>query len=295
MADTYIYSLEGNHQRLDGGAMFGNAPRAVWEKWAPPDSVGRIDLACRALLIEHSGKRILCETGIGAFFEPKMAERFGVQNPERHMLIESLKANDIDPDSIDYLILSHLHFDHAGGILPTYKEIQNGNSQLLFSKAQYVVGREAWERALHPHFRDKASFIPGLTDKLEKSGRLVIVEEDINTLEGTLSDRLFFRRSFGHTPGQLHVGFRGDRKTVFFCGDLIPGRSWVHVPITMGYDRYPELLIDEKSELYSIADAENWLLFFTHDVDTAAAEIALNAQGKYVPTHEIRTLQHYAI
>ena len=293
MTETFIWSIEGNHQRLDGGAMFGNAPRAVWEKWAPPDEAGRIDLACRALLIEHCGQRILCETGIGAFFEPKMAERFGVQTPDRHLLLESLKAHNIPPESVDYVILSHLHFDHAGGLLPTYKEIQAGNDGLVFPKARYIVGKEAWERALHPHSRDRASFIPGLTDKLERTGRLTLIEGD--RLKADLSDRFFFRQSSGHTPGQLHVGFRGDQKTVFFCGDLVPGRPWVHVPITMGYDRFPELLIDEKSELYSIAAQMKWLLFFTHDVDTAAAEVSQNEGGKFVPINEIKTLQHYVI
>src|SRR5690242_19398635 len=93
---TKISSVDGNRQWLDGGAMFGNAPRPVWEKWLAPDDRGRIPLACRALLIETDGKRILCETGIGAFFEPKMADRFGVENSSRHILLENLKALDLN-------------------------------------------------------------------------------------------------------------------------------------------------------------------------------------------------------
>ena len=75
---------------LDGGAMFGNAPRAVWEKWTKPDERGRIELACRALLLDIDGKRVLCEAGIGAFFEPKLAERFGVLNNQKNQLLLSL-------------------------------------------------------------------------------------------------------------------------------------------------------------------------------------------------------------
>ena len=75
-----LHSIIGNSQKLDGGAMFGNVPRAMWERWIAPDAENRIPLACRALLADGlAGKRVLFETGIGAFFEPRMRERFGVK------------------------------------------------------------------------------------------------------------------------------------------------------------------------------------------------------------------------
>lgn len=147
-------SVLGNGQWLDGGSMFGNVPRPMWEKWLTPDATGRIPLACRALLVEINGQRFLCETGIGAFFEPRLAERFGVQSPERHLLLDNLQDLGLREEDIDYIILSHLHFDHAGGLLPTHQEIKNRGEHLLFPRAQYLVGKEAWTRAEHPHFRD---------------------------------------------------------------------------------------------------------------------------------------------
>jgi glyoxylase-like metal-dependent hydrolase (beta-lactamase superfamily II) len=155
------------------------------------------------------------------------------------------------------------------------------------------VGREAWERALKPHARDRASFIPELTSQLEQSGRLMIVDGD--HLPGCFADRLFFRKSFGHTPGHLHTGFRGDQQTVFFCGDLIPGRAWIHLPITMGYDRFPEMLIDEKANLYETAVRDHWLLFFTHDPEVAAAHVRRDEKGKFVPRDEIKVLNQSTI
>ncbi len=276
-----ITSIEGNRQLLDGGAMFGNAPRPVWEKWIKPDAIGRIPLACRCLLIEFNGLKVLCETGIGAFFEPKLAERFGVQTPDRHLLLENLKAAGHSPESIDYVILSHLHFDHAGGLLPTYQEIQNGNRELVFPKAKFIVGQEAWERALHPHSRDKASFIPELTGKLKDSGRLIIYPKD--PLPKDLQGAFEFVITGGHTPGQMHTLFKGEKDKVFFCGDLIPGRPWVHLPITMGYDRFPEQLIDEKAALYTRAVPEHWLLFFTHDSEAAGSHVRSGPSGRFEP------------
>lgn len=279
-----LYALLGNHQKLDGGSMFGNAPKAVWERWIEPDEQNRIPLACRCLLIkESSGRILLCETGIGAFFEPKLKDRFGVQEQE-HVLLQQLQALDLSPEQIDVIILSHLHFDHAGGLLKAWQE--GHKSSLAFPKAKLVLGREAWNRALNPHPRDRASFIPELTELLKErlqAGALELVEqsEDRTYQSQILGDEYQFYVSHGHTPGQLHLEVPCARGPLLFCGDLIPGVAWVHLPITMGYDRYPELLIDEKEALLSRLLERNGWLFFTHDPIYACAELERDHQGRY--------------
>jgi glyoxylase-like metal-dependent hydrolase (beta-lactamase superfamily II) len=279
--ETFLFSsVEGNGQALDGGAMFGNVPRALWSRWEAPDSHGRIYLACRTLLIETEGVKILCETGIGAFFEPKLAKRYGVQNSNRHELLKNLAVLDIKEEEIDYVILSHLHFDHAGGLLPSYQEQKKEKKDLCFPNAYYVVGKKAFQRACQPHLRDKASFIPGLTEKLKQSDRLILVEGD--KIPNVLEKYLSFIFTDGHTPGQMHVLFRSQTgERIFFAGDLIPGRAWVHLPVTMGYDRWPEKLIEEKQSLYKKAEKEKWLLFFTHDQNIACARIRKNEKARY--------------
>lgn len=274
--------------------MFGNAPRPVWEKWTPPDSLGRIQLSCRALLIEFNGKKILCEAGIGNFFDPKLATRYGVESPESNLLIENLHKAGFSPDQIDYVILSHLHFDHAGGLLPSFAEMKSGNTGLLFPNAQYIVGKRAWERACHPHSRDRASFIPELNERLLKSKRLLILPD--NPTPSDIGPNIEFLETDGHTPGQLHVLFKSpDHGKVFFCGDLIPGIPWVHVPITMGYDRFPERLIDEKSTILQRALAENWLLFFTHDPVYAAAFVEKRDDGRFVTRQTFEQLSQFGL
>lgn len=290
MSPVNISAVEGNRQLLDGGAMFGNAPRPVWEKWIAPDSLGRIPLACRSLLIEFDNIKVLCETGIGAFFEPKLADRFGVQTPDRHLLLENLKKLGVDPENINYVILSHLHFDHAGGLLPTFQEMQQGQTELVFPNATFLVSDEAWARALHPHSRDKASFIPGLTDKLKATGKLVILPKD--PIPEPLKGRFEFPQTHGHTPGHMHTLFTGEKQKVFFCGDLIPGQAWIHAPITMGYDRFPELLIDEKTKTYERAVKEHWLMFFTHDPFVAGSCVKKTESGKFEYTEPEETMTH---
>ena len=288
-----LWSIRGNSQKLDGGAMFGNAPKAVWEKWAPADESNRIELACRALLASPlGGKTVLFETGIGAFFEPKLRERYGVQEP-RHILIDSLREAGFEHEDIDVVVLSHLHFDHAGGLLAPWAE--GRAPELLFPNATFVVGAAHWQRAMHPHPRDRASFIPELPALLEASGRLEIVSGEHSQV---LGESVHFSFSDGHTPGLMLAEIVGPLEVdgrrhggVVFCADLIPGRSWVHVPITMGYDRNAELLIDEKRAFLEDKLARNVHLFFTHDPQCALAQVARDDKGRFGTTHELGELK----
>jgi len=270
-----LTSIAGNGQRLDGGAMFGNAPRPVWERWIAPDDNNRIPLACRAMLVREAGRTVLCETGIGAFFEPRLRERYGVVEAE-HVLLRSLAAAGVAPEAIDVVVLSHLHFDHAGGLLTAWAP--GAAPALVFPRARFVVGAEAWERARHPHPRDRASFIPGLCELLEASGRLELVDGERSPL---LGDGWRFHTSSGHTPGLLLAEVAMPAGPVVFAADLIPGRAWVHVPITMGYDRYPELLIDEKAALLADLVARGGRLFYTHDPEIALSGVARDDDGRY--------------
>ncbi len=292
-----LWSIRGNTQKLDGGAMFGNAPRAVWEKWAAPDDLNRIELACRALLASPlAGKTVLFETGIGAFFEPKLRERYGVQEP-RHVLMESLREAGFEHEDIDVVVLSHLHFDHAGGLLAQWSE--GREPELLFPNATFLVGAEHWQRALHPHPRDRASFIPELPALLQASGRLEIVDGPYSK---ALGNSVRFSFSDGHTPGLMLAEIVGPEQAdgqarggVVFCADLIPGRSWVHVPITMGYDRNAELLIDEKRSFLEDKLARNVHLFFTHDPQCALAQVARDEKGRFGTVHEQGELKARAL
>ncbi len=270
-----LTAIEGNLQRLDGGSMYGNAPREVWKNWSPPDERNRIPLACRGLLFEPGdGRRILFETGVGAFFEPKLRERFGVE-PAEHLLLENLRKHGLSDESIDIVVLSHLHFDHAGGMLSAF----DGNeSRLLFPKAKYYVGREQWERARKPHSRDRASYVPPLNALLEKSGRLVLVDRDRDT---DLAPLIKFRFSDGHTPGLMMSRIALPKGPLVFVSDLIPASPWVHVPITMGYDRYPELLIEEKQKLLEEMLKENGALFFTHDPTLPCGRVKQDPKGRF--------------
>jgi glyoxylase-like metal-dependent hydrolase (beta-lactamase superfamily II) len=294
MVTRKLWAIRGNSQRLDGGAMFGNAPRPVWERWIAPDDRHRIPLACRAMLIEEqrddgSQRRVLFEAGIGAFFEPKLRDRYGVVEPE-HVLLRSLEKVGLSHEDVDVVVLSHLHFDHAGGLLSAFEP--GKPPSLLFSKARFVVGTEAWERAKHPHPRDRASFIPELVTLLEESGRLELVDGARST---TLGEGYTLHRSEGHTPGLVLAEVESSQGPVVFAADLIPGRPWVHLPITMGYDRFPKRLIDEKEALLTDLLARSGRLFFTHDPECALSRVTRDASGRFAAGESVFDPQGLAL
>jgi glyoxylase-like metal-dependent hydrolase (beta-lactamase superfamily II) len=285
-----LQSLLGNSQKLDGGAMFGNVPRTMWEKWLPPDDQHRIDLACRCLLVQNlDGKTVLFETGIGAFFEPKMRERFGVVESE-HVLLQSLAKLGLTDADIDVVVLSHLHFDHAGGLLAAWQPDQP--PRLLFPNATYVVSEACWQRAQAPHARDRASFIPALQPLLQESGRLELISGPVSA---SLGPKVRMHFSDGHTPGLMLAELRDGQSGVLFCADLIPGAAWVHLPVTMGYDRNAELLIDEKRALLTELNQRDTKLFFTHDPNFAIAKIHFDGAHKFSAVEGIAELRDYRL
>ena len=268
----------GNSQKLDGGAMFGNAPKALWTRWAPADELNRIDLACRCLLVEEdSGRRVLLETGIGAFFQPKLAQRYGVQE-SRHVLLDGLAELGLAHEDIDLVVLSHLHFDHAGGLLSAWDA--EHPPTLLFPNARFLTGARHWARATAPHPRDRASFLPQLNAQLEVSGRLELIDGEHSP---TLGPGWRFHHSDGHTPGLLLTELATPQGPLLFAADLIPGAAWVHAPITMGYDRFPELLIEEKTALLQDLVERGGRLFFTHDPKLDTARVVRDERGRFTP------------
>jgi len=268
-----LHVIEGNYQKLDGGSLFGNAPKALWSQWITPDSLNRIQLSTRALLIQtNQGENILLETGIGAFFEPKLKERFGIDQKE-HILLKSLATIGLKDSDINHVILSHLHFDHAGGLLSAY---DNTPTTLLFPNAHFYVSKTQWQRASNPHPRDKTSFIPLINQLLENSNKLHFIEKETHpNLPFT------FSTSNGHTPGMLLTKIKTKQGPLIFTSDLIPGSLWIHTSISMGYDRFPELIIDEKKILLDSLVKEKGYCFFTHCPSNPCVSIQQNEKGKF--------------
>ena len=244
-------------------------------------------------------KKIFClKQGWAHFFSPKLKLRYGVF-PDTHVLLEALGALGISHEAIDIIVLSHLHFDHVGGLLQAYSN-PNPNPksdskslscepklELLFPNAKFLVSRAAFERNKAPLLRDRVSFISEIPGLLEQSGRLELIESD-QVQHALLGENFKFWWSNGHTPGMLCTeikvpGIAGspEFKPLVFAADLIPARFWCHTGFAMGYDRCAEQLLEEKTRLLNYLSEQKGRLFFTHDPDYAVGCVEKTGVGKF--------------
>jgi glyoxylase-like metal-dependent hydrolase (beta-lactamase superfamily II) len=248
---------------LDGGAMFGVVPKTLWEKCLKPDSLNRIDLAARCLLIEHppSGRRILVDVGLGERWNDKQKEIYKIRTQGVKTWLECM---GLGLEDITDVILTHLHFDHAGGIVKK----ENNTLVPMYPKAVYHVQRSQVKWAYAPTERDRVSFRKEDISILEQS-QLLNLRED----EGEIIPGIEILVTQGHTPGHQLVKVSSEGHTLIFCGDLIPTRFHIKIPYIMAYDNFPLTTLEEKKKLLQEAASKEWLLFFEHDPNIPLAKI----------------------
>lgn len=256
---------------LDGGAMFGTVPRVIWEKTNPPDEKNRIAMEARALLLLGEKRRVLVDTGNGGHFIEKYGEKLGAKFAEIYgvqsggpTLESSLKTHGLSTGDITDVILTHLHFDHAGGST----QFEGGRIIPTFKNARYYVQRENLKTAEQPNLRERASYLPANFKPLLDAGVLELLDGPLELFNG-----VSLLLSFGHTHAQQLVKVSDSKNTLVYGGDLIPTSSHVRLPFVMGYDLDPLKIIDEKSQLLEQAAQGQWLIYFEHDPYFDAARI----------------------
>lgn len=258
--------------KLDGGAMFGVVPKVFWQEHHPADEHNRIQLVLRCLLAEHGDRRILVDTGIGDRWEDKKKGIFAIERRPNQLVAELAEAG-LTRDSITDVVLTHLHFDHAGGALRTV----DGDPAPVFPAARHWVQQRHWDWAQSPSERDQASFRAEDFQALSELGRLQLVDGAAEIMPGVRVSPVN-----GHTPGQQMVEFDTGNGTVVYCGDLIPFVSQLHVPWIMGFDLNPLLTVTEKTQFLTRAAEEGFVLVFEHDPRFEAATVKF-ADGRFQP------------
>lgn len=259
---------------LDGGAMFGTVPKSLWQKTNPADDQNRIRMEARALLLKGHGRNILIDCGNGSDFIEKYGEKLGGKFQEIYAvdssgptLISSLKSFDVTPEEITDVILTHLHFDHAGGATC----FRNGKVVPTFSNAKYYVQKENFETAKNPNIREKASYLAANFEPLVQAGVLQLLSGPTE-----IFPYINVQLSHGHTIGQQNVLISDDDSGIFYCADLIPTSSHIRLAWIMGYDLDPLKIIEEKRKALGEAANKNWYLYFEHDPDCDAAKVSAN-------------------
>jgi glyoxylase-like metal-dependent hydrolase (beta-lactamase superfamily II) len=255
--------------KLDGGAMFGIIPKPLWSRVIAADEQNRIQLSLRVMLIRTAHKNILIDTGIGDYHGDKFDDRFGVEG-NKNPLIKILKESfDLNPSDITDLIISHLHFDHVGGLG------SDSPHKLLFPEATIHVHRQHYDYALNPTDRDAGSFhmqyFKTLLDAADANGKLHWLEGSDGLILADGPERIHFKCSFGHTP---YLMYAWDENFIYMA-DLVPTAHHIPIPWVMGYDISPGQTTKDKKDFYEFIAAEKKTMIFEHDIQTWGAKIAV--------------------
>jgi glyoxylase-like metal-dependent hydrolase (beta-lactamase superfamily II) len=275
-----LHIIETGYFKLDGGAMFGVVPKTLWSRTNPADSMNRIDLAARSLLIEDGNRLILIDAGMGNKQEDRFFRHFGLYGNDS--LDESIKKAGFARTDITDVFLTHLHFDHCGGAV-RWNENKTAY-ELSFPNARYWSNKQHWEWAVNPNEREKASFLSENLRPIQESGQLCFIETPKTSFASDCG--LGFGVLFvnGHTEKQMipHISYRG--KTLVFMADLLPTAGHLPLPYIMGYDVRPLQTLEEKKRFLSRAADENFVLFMQHDANNPLITVQHTDRG--VRLHE---------
>lgn len=242
--------------------MFGVVPKVLWEKTTDADDQNRIQLVTRTLLaINRKNDRVfLVDTGCGPKWAAKDAERYAIKH-DPAAISSALESLGLTTDAVTDVVVTHLHFDHNGG-LTDWVDDPSGPTRLLYPRARHWLHRRHWEHARNPHIKDSGSFLDADLAALADSDQLRLLDGD---LPAPPCEGMEWFISHGHTPYHLHPIFRDDRRSLLFAGDLVPTIAHLRLAWVMAYDVQPMVTIEEKSELFRRCFEHGLTLAFPHE------------------------------
>jgi len=251
-----LHTINTGLFKLDGGAMFGVVPKAIWQKTNPADSNNLCTWAMRCLLIEDGNKLTLIDTGIGNKQDEKFFSHYYLHGDDS--MNKSLANLGFSMDEVTDVFLTHLHFDHVGGA------VVRNNEKLApaFKNATYWSNEKHWQWAAEPNAREKASFLKENILPIKESGQLKFVEEKEN-IEWQKGINISF--AYGHTDAMMLPKMSYKGKTIVYMADLLPSVGHLPLPYVMAYDMFPFKTLTEKQAFLEEAVENNYILYLEHD------------------------------
>ncbi len=235
----------------DAGAAMGVLPRPLWPKNIPVDSKNRVQASINLLYIESAGKKIIVDTGLGNRLDNKIMK---IYSPSRENILTALDDNSIDRNDIDYVILTHLHFDHAGGLISNI----NGEDVVTFPNAKHVIQQKEWDIALNPDTLNQAAY------SYENHLSLIDNEKNLKLVDGDydVTDEVKVILTGGHTNGFQIVKI-GSEKPVYYTADILSRQLNLRIPLCFSYDVCRR----------DTAKAKEWIL---EDLEKMSGRLILN-------------------
>jgi len=258
-----ILSIVENSFKIDGGAMFGVVPKIIWQKVYPPDENNMVKLDINLLLIRADGENILIDAGIGDALSERQKKMFGVERSSH--LEKGLAEQNLRPEDIDLVLLTHLHADHAGGVMSLD---ESGRKVPRFPNARHVVQIKEWKEAMHRDERTSATYFTSNLKILEEEKLLELIDGEDEAATGI---RLI--NTGGHTPGHQAVLMEDGENEILWAGDIIPSTHHLRIPYVASVDLFPRETMEQKKRFLQMCSRDGWILAFDHDLKVKLGKI----------------------
>lgn len=261
--DVEIFSIVENRFKIDGGAMFGVVPKLIWGKLVDCDEKNRVDLDLNLVLVKTRQKNILIDAGMGNALSDRMKKIYGVERESE--LHTGLVSAGLKPEDIHIVILTHLHLDHAGGVV---KFDEKGTKVPTFTNARHIVQSQEWNDALAPDDRTAATYFPENFLVLEDSKLVELVDG-----EKEIEPGIKVIPTGGHTRGHQAVLIETGDEKILCPGDIIPTRNHLRVPYVASVDLYPLETMAMKKQFLGKCLNDGCKVAFDHDTELKLAKL----------------------
>ncbi|MFP4547012.1 MAG: MBL fold metallo-hydrolase [Fidelibacterota bacterium] len=261
---------------MDCGAVFGVVPKALWQRQVQCDEKNRMLMSLNCLLLESAVRKILVDTGLGNGLGEKLRKIYNIQ--DNTSIADSLAEKGLKPEDITDVLVTHLHFDHAGGL------IDHPTKEPFFRNARYYTGKQQFQWAQSPSLIDRASYKKRNYMPLYESGRLQLLKPGEQPF-----DNIRLYQTTGHTPGMITLEINDNQSPVYYCTDIFPTHFHIPVNYISAYDLHPLDLLREKQFFLKKIQKNKGILIFPHDPLLAAASVA-NVNNDYQINKTYKTI-----
>ena len=280
LGNFQLKTISGGRFRVDGGTMFSVVPKALWSKVFPADDQNNIPQATNCVLVQSGNRNVLIDTGYGSKMSDKQRKNFVAEDGDP--LLASLQSAGISVEEIDTVILSHLHFDHAGGAT---RRTDDGQLELTFPKAEYIAQRREWVTATAGFPELQAAYPQDNLGPLEQAGQLRLIDGNVEIVPGIRSIV-----TGGHTEGHSALVIESEGETAVFLADICPTSRHLPASWCMSYDVDLLQVRRVKPELLGQIADNGWWALFDHDPDHAAAKLRRHEKRNFTVTETLAEL-----
>ena len=250
-----IHSFVEQDFRLDGGSMFGVIPKSLWGKMIPADENNLIPMKTNIFVLKAHGKNMIFDAGLGDTLsdrEKKIYTAGGISHLE-----SGLASLDLTPDDIDYVILTHLHTDHAGGAV----KLEQGEFVPRFKNARYIVSKEEWQTATNPDERTAAVYVPQRYLALKNAGQVEMIDANTELFPGIRAEY-----TGGHTKGHYGLQMESAGRKVWYYADIYCTSHHMRVPYVPATDLFPLQTMEIKRATLPEIIGDKVIMAFDHDI-----------------------------